>query len=59
MEKSLNFIAQFLYEPCIKRCLDNCLEVSGGVYRHPRVPRGLKMCQKISRDVLTIVSKCQ
>ena len=26
------------------RCLDDCLEVSGGVSRHPRVPIGVREC---------------
>ena len=34
-------------------------EVSGDVYRHPRVPMCVKKCQKVWRDVLTIVVRCQ
>ena len=49
----------------MKRCLDNCLGVSGDVYRHSRVPiyrcfeTCVKRCQEVSREVLTIVLSCQ
>ena len=35
----------------MKRCLDNCLGVSGDVYRHPRVPIGVNVCQNVSGGI--------
>ena len=42
----------------IKRCLDNCFEVSGSVYRHQRVARCVKVCQNMPVVMKRHLDKC-